>query len=420
LFFLALADSGERKTTVDGFFTKAIRQWEAEQEEAHRPVVQAWRAADDAWKAERDGLLTAIREASKRGKDTAELKGKLADLETRKPERPKVPQLLIGDATSEALTWRLAHKWPVGGLLSAEAGVVFGGHAMGRDSIMRNLATLNSLWDAAPMSVERKTSECFTIRAARLSACLAAQPGTVRQWLENCRGLARDSGFLARFLVAQPQSTQGRRMFQEAPEHWPSLSRFHRRLADLLDYPLRFDERGALAPVVLNLDPAAKAAWIEFHDTIEAELAPGGDMAEARDVASKAGDNAARLAALFHVFEHGPAGTVSADDMRRAAGIVAWHLFEARRFLNQIAVPEAVADAMALEAWMIQRCKADHLAALPISLLHKSAPNRLRKKAPLEAALDELESSYRIRRRREGKKIEIEINPEIMEADHGA
>jgi putative DNA primase/helicase len=172
--------------------------------------------------------------------------------------------------------------------------------------------------------------------------------------------------------------------------------------------------------VVLDLDPAAKAAWIEFHDTIEAELAPGGDMAEARDVASKAGDNAARLAALFHVFEHGPAGTVSADDMRRAAGIVAWHLFEARRFLNQIAVPEAVADAIALEAWMIQKCKADHLAALPISVLHKSAPNRLRKKAPLEAALDELESAYRIRRRREGKKIEIEINPEIMGGDHGA
>jgi putative DNA primase/helicase len=420
LFFLALADSGERKTTVDGFFTKAIRQWELEQEEAHRPVVQAWRAADDAWKAERDGLLTAIREASKRGKDTVELKTKLADLETRMPERPKVPQLLIGDATSEALTWRLAHKWPVGGLQSAEAGVVFGGHAMGKDSVMRNLGTLNSLWDAEPMSVERKTSECFTVRAARLSACLAAQPGTVRQWLENCRGLARESGFLARFLVAQPESTQGRRMFQEAPEHWPALSRFHRRLADLLDHPLRFDDMGNLAPVVLDLDPEAKAVWVEFHDTVEAELAPGGDMAEARDVASKAGDNAARLAALFHVFEHGPAGSIGADLMQRAARIVAWHLYEARRFLNQIAVPEAVADAMALEAWMIQRCKSDHLAALPISLLHKSAPNRMRKKAPLEAALDELESAYRIRRRREGKKIEIEFNPEIIGGGHGA
>jgi putative DNA primase/helicase len=364
--------------------------------------------------------LTAIREASRRGKDTAELKTKLADLETRKPERPKVPQLLIGDATSEALTWRLAHKWPVGGLLSAEAGVVFGGHAMGRDSIMRNLATLNSLWDAAAMSVERKTSECFTLRAARLSACLAAQPGTVRQWLENCRGLARDSGFLARFLMAQPESTQGRRMFKEAPEHWPALSRFHRRLADLLDYPLRFDDLGNLAPVVLDLDPEAKAVWVDFHNTVESELAPGGDMAEARDVASKAADNAARMAALFHVFDHGPAGTIGADLMRRAARIVAWHLYEARRFLNQIAIPEAVADAMTLETWIIERCKADHLAAVPISTLHKSGPNRLRKKAPLEAALNELESAYRIRRRKDGRKIKIDINPEIVRGSHGA
>ncbi|MFA7423551.1 MAG: DUF3987 domain-containing protein [Desulfosarcinaceae bacterium] len=420
LFFLALADSGERKTTVDGFFTKAIRQWEAEQEEAHRPLVQAWRAADDAWKAERDGLLTAIREASKRGKDTAEIKGKLADLEARKPERPKVPQLLIGDATSEALTWRLAHKWPVGGLLSAEAGVVFGGHAMGRDSIMRNLATLNSLWDAAPMSVERKTSECFTIREARLSAYLAAQSGTVRQWLENCRGLARDSGFLARFLVAQPESTQGRRMFQEAPEFWPALSRFHRRLADLLDHPLRFDDLGNLDPGVLDLNPEAKAVWVEFHDIVEGELAPGGDMAEARDVASKAGDNAARMAALFHVFEHGPAGTIGADLMQRAARIVAWHLFEARRFLNQISVPEAVADALTLEAWLVDYCRRERLAVAPCNYIQKFGPNRTRRKAALEAALNELEGAGRIRRGTEGRKAVVTLHPEIIGGKHGA
>jgi putative DNA primase/helicase len=420
LFLLALADSGERKTTVDKFFTKAIRQWEAEQEDANRPVMQAFHAAFDAWKAERDGLLTAIREASKRCKDTTELKDNLAELETMMPERPKSPQLLVGDATSEALTWRLAHKWPVGGLLSAEAGVVFGGHAMGRDSIMRNLATLNSLWDATPMSVERKTSECFTVRSARITVCLAAQPGTVRKWIENCQGLARESGFLARFLIAQPESTQGRRMFKEAPENWPALSRFHQRLADLLDHTLNFDDLGFLEPVILDLDPDAKAVWIKFHNTVEAELAPGGDMDEARDVASKASDNAARLAALFHVFEHGPVGVIGADLMERASKVVSWHLYEARRFLNQVAVKDSIADAIVLEKWLVEYCLRERLDVIPCNHIQKFGPNRTRRKPALEAALEELEGAGRIRRGTEGRKAVVILHPGIKEGKHGA
>ena len=168
---------------------------------------------------------------------------------------------------------------------------------------MKTLAVFNGLWDGAPANIDRKTSECFTIEAARLTLGLALQPETMRQFIDNTRGLARGSGFLARFLIAWPQSTQGRRMFKEAPESWPALARFHGRLAELLECELPIDETGILRPVMLGLDASAKEIWVEFHNIVESELLPGGDMAEARDVASKAADNAARLAALYHVFE---------------------------------------------------------------------------------------------------------------------
>ena len=42
LFLLAIADSGERKSTCDGFFTKAIRDYEAEQYEAAKPFITAY------------------------------------------------------------------------------------------------------------------------------------------------------------------------------------------------------------------------------------------------------------------------------------------------------------------------------------------------------------------------------------------
>lgn len=420
LYFLAVADSGERKTTVDRFFTETIRTWESDQKEVRRPELQAYRAADAAWAAERDGLVMAIKDASKRGKPTIDIKEKLRDHEALKPVRPMVPRLLIGDATSEALTWRLAKRWPVGGLLSSEAGAVFGSHAMGRDSVMRNLATLNSLWDGVPLAVDRRTSESYTVQSARLTLGLAVQPETIRQFVNGTRGLARGIGFLARFLFSCPESTQGSRMYQEAPEYWPALDQFRQRLGDLLDVPLRLDDYGQLKPMALCFDAEAKAVWVNFHDEVESELVPGGDMVEARDVASKAGDNVARLAALFHVFEHGPIGNIGVDHMQRAAKIVAWHLYEARRFLNQFAIPEAVADALLLESWLIERCKTYHSATLPVSLLHKSAPNRLRKKAPLEAALNELENAHRVRLLKQGRRIDIEVNPRIMGDNHGA
>ncbi len=415
LFFIVLAESGERKTTADNAFTDEIRAWQARQAEAFKPDLQAWRAAEAAWIAERDGLITAIREASKRGKDTTELKERLADLETRKPERPMVPRLLWGDATTEALTWGLARRWPVAGILSSEGGAILGGHSMRPESVMKALATYNSLWDGLPLTIDRKTSDCYTVGSARLTLGVAVQPETMRQFIDGTRGLARGSGFLARFLVSWPESTQGRRMFQEAPDQWAALARFHRRLADLLNHPLAFDDLGALCPVVLDLDPEAKVAWIDFHDTVEAELAPDGEMAETRDVASKASDNAARMAALFHTFEHGPAGTIGSDHMRRAARIVAWHLFEARRFLNQIATPEAVADAMALETWLVDYCRRERLAVVPCNRAQKFGPNRTRRKAALDAALNELEGAGRIRRGTEGRKAVIILHPEIRE-----
>ncbi|MFA7013717.1 MAG: DUF3987 domain-containing protein, partial [Desulfobacterales bacterium] len=207
LYFLILADSGERKTTADNAFTAEIRAWQARQTELFKPALNDWRAADAAWNAERDGLINAIRDGAKRGKDTGELKKRLADLEARKPERPRVPRLLWDDSTTEALTWGLANRWPVAGILSSEGGAVLGGHSMRAEGIMKTLAVFNGLWDGAPANIDRKTSECFTIEAARLTLGLALQPETMRQFIDNTRGLARGSGFLARFLIAWPQST---------------------------------------------------------------------------------------------------------------------------------------------------------------------------------------------------------------------
>ena len=213
LYLLSIAESGERKSTVDSLFMKPIRQWQAEQDELAKPKHEAWAAENEAWEAEKKGIIKAIGEAGKKGKDTTDLKRSLVDLAKRKPVAPMIPRVLMGDATSEALTFRLARFWPVAGMLSSEAGTILGGHSMNRDAVVRNLATMNALWSGEPLAVDRKTSESYIIHSARLTFGLAAQPETVRQWIESTKGLARGTGFLARFLISNPTSTQGKRFY---------------------------------------------------------------------------------------------------------------------------------------------------------------------------------------------------------------
>lgn len=414
LFLLTIADSGERKSTCDGFFTSAIRDYEAQQAEVTKPLVKNYRAAQEGWEARHGGIKDKIRQLAKAEKPTGDLEEVLRNLEHDKPEPPRVPRLIYGDATPEALKWNLAMLWPSGGVVSSEAGIVFGAHGMGKDSVMRNLATLNQLWDGADIATERRTSESFTVKGARLTIALQVQETTLRSFFDRTGALARGTGFLARFLVAWPESTQGFRPFTEAPANWPHLVQFNKRIAAILDQPAPIDENGALFPSMLPLTPDAKIAWVAFHNAIESELASGGELYDVRDVASKTADNAARLAALFQVFEHPKGSAVGLTALESASRIAAWHLNEARRFFGELALPAELADAARLDSWLIEYCKREKTHLIPLKKVQQFGPGRLREKAAIETAMHELDELGRARLEQDGKRRIIKVNPALV------
>ena len=413
LFMLAIADSGERKSTCDGFFTKAIRDYEAREQEAAKPLIPAHKSDHAAWEAQRSGLKEKIKALAKEGKPSEAKARELHDLDQDEPRSPRVPRLIYGDATPEALTYALAKQWPSGGVISSEAGSVFGGHGMGADSVMRNLAALNQLWDGATLPVERRSSESFTVRGARLTMALQVQEATIRAFFANTKGLARGTGFLARFLVSWPVSTQGTRNFTEAPANWPALATFNDRLTAILNRQAPIDDDGALTPATLTLSPDAKAAWVSFHDEIESMLPTGGELHDVRDVASKTADNAARLAALFHTFT-GSVGPIDLDAMESAASVTAWHLSEARRFLSELAMPAELANPARLEKWLIEYCKREDTDKVSTRELQQRGPGGLRDKATYTAAVKELAELGRARLVQDGKKRLIQIRRELL------
>ena len=239
LFMLAIAESGERKSSCDGYFSKALRDHDAEQLEAAKPEIRAHEAAKAAWFAEKSGIESAIKAAAKGGDDTADLKRQLLAHETTKPLPPVVPRLVYGDATPEALIDGL-DSWKSGGVLSAEAGTILGSHAMG-DSAMRHLATLNVLWSGEAIDQRRRSRPAIFIDGARLTIGLQVQEATLREFIRGTGDLARGTGFFARCLMAWPPSTQGGREFKKPPESFSALGAFTDRLKSLLSRPVPVD-----------------------------------------------------------------------------------------------------------------------------------------------------------------------------------
>ncbi len=415
LFLLTIADSGERKSTCDDFFSKPIQLYEQEQAELAKPLLKDYAAALSTWNAERDGILSAIKEAGKKGNSVTELRDNLTLLEHSKPEAPLVPKLIRGDETPENLAFVLANEWPSGGILSSEAGVVFGAHGMGKDSIMRNLGLQNILWDGGALSIGRRSSESFTVYGVRLTVALQVQEATLRNFFDRSGGLARGTGFLARFMVAWPKSTQGYRLFTEAPENWPKLAVVHQRITDILNIPAPLNPEGRLNPTLLSFTPEAKAAWVLFHDALELELRSGGELVDVRDVASKTADNAARLAAIFHVFDHGIGGAVGVVAFENASRIAAWHLHEARRFFGELALPIELANAVRLDNWLLDYCKRQRTFCIARRDLQRTGP--VRDSESMKRALKELEELGRLRVIQEGRRKEVQINPQLLNGE---
>ena len=154
----------------------------------------------------------------------------------------------------------------------------------------------------------------------------------------------------------------------------------------------------------------AKQVWIDFHDAIEKELGVAGDFGNVADFAAKTAENAARIAALFHVYGQGPSGEVSRDEMKHAAAIAAWHLLEARRIINATSVPEAIADALLLLEWIVKLNKHE----VPPRDILRCGPNKLRDKRRRNAALGLLFETSNLAELKVNGTTTLVLNPALQ------
>lgn len=405
---LVFGDSGERKSKTDEFFTGPLRAWDAAQKEANQPHVKSYDLAMDAWNSEREGITAKIKELAKNNKSAEPEKERLMAMQTSKPEMPRIPRLIYGDITSEQLGYILAKCYPIAAVASAEGGRVFGGHSMQGDAAMRSMAMFNALWSGEMIDSDRRTTESWSVTGARCAMNIQIQPYTIREFNKASKGQARGTGLFARFLIAWPESTQGTRFFCEPGARLPALDFYNARIADILAKSPDIDQFGNLHLQTMGFTPEAKAVWVDYHDNVERQLGPSGELFDVRDVASKSAENMARIACLLHVFEHGLGGAIGVEATEAAAQLAMWYLGESRRFFGELAVPDGQIDAIRLDEWLLQRGE----ATTSTREAQQRGPLRDRKK--LDAALMELAELGRVRLVKDGKRKLIEVNPALL------
>jgi hypothetical protein len=201
LFFTTIADSSERKSTVDKEFTRSIRQFEKLAQQKHSALMKEFSTNKSIWEHKLKQISKSSNNAQKHGKSTGVLEQDMRELIQNKPLEPKLTKQIYADVTPEALLFGLSEHGAVGGLFCDEGGIFFDGRARS------GLPLYNALWSGSPVNVDRRSQASYVLEDARLTISLMVQKSVFQNFLAQHGDMARSNGFFSRTIFAYPAST---------------------------------------------------------------------------------------------------------------------------------------------------------------------------------------------------------------------
>ena len=374
--FVSIAESGERKSSVDRVALAAVYQVEQEWRQQSEGERLAYMNAKAAW--------DSAREKVKRGKNDMATMRVALDAIGPEPKAPPSPMLLVADPTPEGLTLHLAEGRPMAGVFTAEGGLLIGGAAFSDEARMRTASLFNILWDGEAIRRRRVgTGEKF-LPGRRCTAHIMFQPIVANALFGD--PMFEGIGLLARMLMVAPDSTAGTRLFREAGDATNSaLNDYNNRLAYLLKRQVVTcpDMPDALDPPIMRLAPDAKVAWIAFHDDCERAIAPNGQLAPIRPFAAKLAEHAGRLAAVLTLYDNPDAMEIPLVAMQCAITLATYYANEMLRLNGGAAVSSELRTAQRLLTWW----QAELNPLVHLARIYQFGPAELREAKAARAAV---------------------------------
>ncbi len=343
VFFITVAESGDRKSATDKVALKSISDWQKMLANCYRAEFQKFQLLQESWETLKKEWLKTNEDAQ-------------AIFPTPAPTAPTRPLLLVEEPTYEGIVkYFAADGQPSIGLFSDEGGRFFGGHAMNEENQLKTISGLSSIWDGHPISRMRSVDGDMLIYNRRLSVHLMIQEIILKQLMSN--RAFDEQGFLPRCLIAFPNSTAGKRPYVEQDLNSdPAIQRYWKTLNHIYDRPFPLEAPPApqnqLKPRPLGLNQEATQRWIEFHNAIDLELAAGKRFHVIRRFANKAAEHVLRLSGVLTLIEDFEAKEINLEHIERAIQLVNYYLNERMRIQGFISINENLIRAASLLNWL--------------------------------------------------------------------
>lgn len=350
LYVGTIADSGERKTATDKIVLAEIYARDARQAAEYKQALKKYQADIRFWKAKDTAIQRKIVKSISKCEDVEHLRRELEEHAAAEPDMPERNRVVYQSVTERPLMEALQGDGKCIAILSDEGSIVLNGGATNK------LATLNKAWDGPSTLTFDRADDSIEARDPRVTVSFMIQEKVFQDFMNKRGEIARESGFLARFLVCWPASTQGFRYMSLEDPVWKHLPTFHQRMNDLLEATAARRNAGDTSLRLLSFSPEAKELWVQSQNTVEPKLQQGGELESVRDFASKSMEIVSRVAAAMHHFEGLAGEVISMETLQRALSIVEYYFDEyIDLFGNRNDVPQDQKDARALGMYLHKR-----------------------------------------------------------------
>lgn len=393
LYQMILAESGERKSTVDRRLMQSIRNLETKWETEYQTQISNYQTDLSISEVQYQALRKKLQQDTKKGEDPEKTIKALIHCSNAKPKEPVRKRVVINDITPAAIKRELGTGWPSLVLNSDEAGSILS------SELMDNVALLNSLWNGSSIEIDRAGSGSYKIEDARLSCMFMVQPKLFEAYMAKKGENARTSGLSARTLFCKPFSTIGSRTsFNEEfllnNSNPAALDAFNTQVKKLLEKSVLRRITGQPREVI-QFTPEASARWSAEFNRVESLCAPFGPLENFRDYASKHAEHVARIAGVLEGFTTGNE-FISDQTMYAAIVIANWYFDSFIYLMNKNCIPEEVKQADFLDDWLNENKFSWGNFIFPKNHILKYGPNCIRSKFYLDRALTILQQRGKV------------------------
>lgn len=170
-----------------------------------------------------------------------------------------------------------------------------------------------------------------------------------------------------------------------------------------------------LDPVELPLSADAQQMAIAAMNQFETLMQAGNDLSELKDRASKALENACRIAGVLTAIEDGMAAReIDTDRLSRALVLIQWYLKETLRIKGAAVIPLSVTDAESLSRWL----DVSGYRVFKTRQVLNKGPSHLRNKKRCDAAIGELVTNGYLTENEPGMIIDDVVTKKSWSVQH--